>query len=158
MRCGFPDSTRLPGDPDGTANNPHHRHATTHTYCTHTNSLNPNCTHTRRNAYSNYQAHTAAESHSSPPMALEHGLCFSGRCLSMRLCLNLLMLQKNFLTFLVIYLLTNEQEYGMEFFFLLLLRVLKGLQEGCAFIKKKSDCNVVHVYLHMWNMGCNHMD
>lgn len=36
MRCGFPDSTRLPGDPDGTANNPHHRHATTHTHTVHT--------------------------------------------------------------------------------------------------------------------------
>lgn len=37
MRCGFPDSTRLPGDPDGTANNPHHHHTHTHIYTrTHT--------------------------------------------------------------------------------------------------------------------------
>lgn len=32
MRCGFPDSTQLPGDPDGTANNPHRCRTTTHTH------------------------------------------------------------------------------------------------------------------------------
>lgn len=71
----------LPGGPDGTANNPHHHHATTHAYTVHTQTaLNPNCTHTRRNAYSNYQAHKEPQkSHSSPPAAPWPGALFQSQ-------------------------------------------------------------------------------
>lgn len=77
MRCGFPDSTWLPGDPDGTANNPHHRHATTHTHTVHTLAVLPLIAHTRRNCYSNYQAHTQPQNHTRlPQTALQCGALF----------------------------------------------------------------------------------
>ena len=137
-----------------TATQPHtHTHTHTHTHRRHTNSLNPNCAHTRRNAFSNYQMRTHTHTHTatkhSMSITLQHGLCFSGRCLSMK---QSPLISVIYLLIWQIYSFSNEHEEGKSFFFFF-WSAWRAAGGPCSYLKKKKKLVTVMLYMCTYTCG-----